>query len=97
MNKLISIGFLTLTLAVLSSSKVLRGPVDIRADTLLTIEGKKFYYGADQVYLSGTNPAWINYGYDFGNNHWETTTSALWTEEVQEIAAAGGNSIRYYS
>ncbi len=95
MKMFIQICFLTLTLGIVSNAKVLRGPVDIRADTLLTIEGKKFYYGPDQVYLSGTNPAWINYGYDFGNNQWETTTSALWTQEVQEIAAAGGNSIRY--
>lgn len=41
--------------------------------------GKNFMYGNDVVYLSGTNAAWIQYGNDFGNGQWDSSTGSLGT------------------
>ena len=60
--------------------------LNVRAGQYLGVDGLNFVYGADrvrggeisvqsdfslQVYLSGTNTAWIYYGSDFGNNAWD--------------------------
>ena len=48
------------------------------------------------MFLSGTNPAWINYGNDFGNDQWEQSGKDRWTQELQDIGNAGGNSARVW-
>ena len=50
-----------------------------------SLSGKEFRYGNDKVFLSGTNAAWINYGYDFGNGQWDSTTKPLWEDELKKI------------
>ena len=47
------------------------------------------------MFLSGTNPAWIEYGNDFGNNQWETYEER-WTAELEQIGNAGGNTARVW-
>ena len=37
---------------------------------LLQVAGGRFEYDGQPVFLSGTNTAWVNYGYDFGDNGW---------------------------
>ena len=39
-----------------------------------------------KVYLSGTNTAWISYGYDFGNNAWEDHGDQ-WIAELDRVFA----------
>nr|XP_045602791.1 mannan endo-1,4-beta-mannosidase-like [Procambarus clarkii] len=58
----------------------------------LQVSGTNLTYGDEVVFLSGSNIAWHNYGYDFGNGAYDGTI-ATW---VQEIADAGGNSIRVW-
>ena len=58
--------------------------------------GREFVYGSDNVFLSGTNPAWIHYGNDFGNNQWEDSTKDRWTQELEQINFAGGNTARVW-
>jgi len=67
----------------------------IRAGQFLSVEGNKFMYGGQQVYLSGTNTAWVHYGSDFGGNAWEDHGD-IWKEELAKIGAAGGNSVRVW-
>lgn len=58
----------------------------------LRIEGKFFYYGDQQVFLSGVNIAWNNYGLDFGNGNYTNQGPQL-EEWIRGISAAGGNSL----
>ena len=37
-----------------------------------------------KVYLSGTNTAWISYGYDFGNNAW-ADHGDQWIAELDRV------------
>ena len=37
-----------------------------------------------KVYLSGTNTAWISYGYDFGNNAW-ADHGDQWVAELDRV------------
>ena len=60
------------------------------------IIGKEFVYGSDTVFLSGANPAWINYGNDFGNNQWNLTTGETWKRQLKEMGDAGGNTVRVW-
>lgn len=53
-------------------------------------------YNGVEVYLSGTNAAWIQYGYDFGNNQWEQSTKTLWEENIRLLGDGGANSIRVW-
>jgi len=87
---------LFLVLCALAEGAKLRGPVPIQAGTFLQVQGNKFVYGDDEVYLSGTNTGWINYGNDFGNNQWDQTTGAQWVQNMKELGDAGANSIRVW-
>ena len=49
-------------------------------------------YKGEKVYLSGSNAAWSNYGYDFGNGLYNGTLEG-W---MADISAAGGNSFRKF-
>jgi len=71
------------------------GGVSIKSGVFLGVEGDKLMYGGDQVYLSGTNTAWVKYGSDFGDNGWEHHGD-VWRDELGKIGGAGGNSVRVW-
>jgi hypothetical protein len=48
---------------------------------------------SSQIYLSGVNYAWDNYGYDFGDSHYVNGARTNYEKWLQEVAAAGGNAI----
>lgn len=58
----------------------------------LRIEGKHFYYGEQQIFLSGVNIAWNDYGRDFGNGDY-IKQGPLLEQWIREIKEAGGNSL----
>eukprot|EP00095_Tigriopus_kingsejongensis_P005359 maker-scaffold34_size539781-snap-gene-3.21 protein:Tk05359 transcript:maker-scaffold34_size539781-snap-gene-3.21-mRNA-1 annotation:"beta- -mannanase precursor" len=62
----------------------------------LKVEGRKFTYAGQEVFLSGTNAAWFHYGNDFGNGQWDASTGAQWTKEIKLIGDSGGNSVRVW-
>eukprot|EP00094_Tigriopus_californicus_P008112 TCALIF_07808-PB protein Name:"Similar to Mannan endo-1,4-beta-mannosidase (Mytilus edulis)" AED:0.32 eAED:0.32 QI:79/1/0.66/1/0.5/0.66/3/0/149 len=68
----------------------------LQASNFLRVDGKNFMYGDDIVYLSGTNAAWIQYGNDFGNGQWDSSTGSKWTNEIKLIGDSGGNSVRVW-
>lgn len=53
------------------------------------VSGTDLMYKGEKIFLNGVNLAWNNYGYDFGNGGYDGTLEN-W---VQDIGAAGGNSI----
>ena len=53
-------------------------------------------YKNKELFFSGANLAWINYGNDFGNNQYNTTTKDKLTSYVDDISNNGGNSIRIW-
>ena len=53
-------------------------------------------YGDDVVYLSGTNPSWVNYGFDFGNNLYNTTVADTWKSNLKYLGDNGVNAIRIW-
>jgi len=69
------------------------GKSSIRSSHFLSLSGRDFTYDGEKVYLSGTNTAWISYGYDFGNNAW-ADHGDQWVAELDRVAEAGGNSVR---
>jgi len=69
--------------------------VELQEGQFLAVEGDSFVYNGEQVYLSGTNAAWVHYGYDFGNNGWDDRGN-IWSEELAQIGEAGGNSVRVW-
>merc|ERR1711892_929378 len=68
---------------------------NIKSEQFLSVEGDKFMYGGEHVYLSGTNAAWVQYGSDFGDDAWEHHGD-IWKEELAKIGSAGGNSVRVW-
>lgn len=58
----------------------------------LRIEENKFFYGQQQVFLSGVNIAWNDYGLDFGNGNY-TNQGPVLEQWIRDISAAGGNSL----
>jgi len=71
------------------------GKSSIRSSHFLSLSGRDFTYDGEKVYLSGTNTAWISYGYDFGNNAW-ADHGDQWVAELDRVAEAGGNSVRVW-
>lgn len=57
------------------------------------MSGSHFYKDGSRVFLSGTNLAWVHYGYDFGNNQYSGVRTQM-ERYLSEIHASGGNSIR---
>jgi hypothetical protein len=53
-----------------------------------------FFFFFFEVYLSGVNYAWDNYGFDFGDNRYVSAAKVNYERWLQEVAAAGGNAIR---
>jgi len=70
----------------------LLGALQIASAEFLRVQGKDLYYGQSKVFLSGANIAWKYYGYDFGNNQYQSTKGDL-ERWIREIAQAGGNSL----
>ena len=59
----------------------------------LLIQKLHLFMFSKKVYLSGTNTAWISYGYDFGNNAWDDHGDQ-WIAELDRVFA---NNIRINS
>ncbi|KAK2723828.1 mannan endo-1,4-beta-mannosidase-like [Artemia franciscana] len=61
----------------------------------LTAQPDGFYYNGQKVFLSGANIAWYSYGYDFGNNQYDSHGPQL-ESWLTEISNNGGNSVRIW-
>ena len=61
----------------------------------LRVEESQFYLGDAEVFLSGANLPWLNYGNDFGNAQPNGKACAL-QDRVADLRASGGNSIRLW-
>ena len=46
-----------------------------------------------QVFLSGMNLAWHNFGNDFGNGQYDCCTGAVLENYLAELSASGGNTL----
>lgn len=58
----------------------------------LSVVGRNFIFNGERVHLSGVNYAWVNYGHDFGNNHY-TRNGPILEQWIREIRESGGNSL----
>lgn len=63
----------------------------------LEVSGLDLMYNGEKVFLSGMNIAWDNYGNDFGNGQYDCCTGTTLESWLQQIAAAGGNSVRKWA
>lgn len=54
-----------------------------------------FSYDGKDVFLSGANLAWVNYGNDFGNDQSNAIKCKL-ESYVRNVSKSGGNSIRVW-
>ena len=61
----------------------------------LRVEGSKLMLGDEEVYLSGANLPWINFGNDFGNAQPNGKKCSL-QDSLTFIRESGGNSIRVW-
>ena len=61
----------------------------------LRVEGSRLFLGGAEVFLSGANLPWLNYGNDFGNAQPNGKACAL-QDRVADLRASGGNSIRLW-
>jgi hypothetical protein len=59
----------------------------------LVVDGTQFKYNGQKIFFSGMNLAWINYNSDVGA---DALNENGWRKAVQDIRAAGGNSIRWW-
>jgi len=65
----------------------------ISAAPELVIDGTQFKYKGKKIFFSGMNLAWIDYNSDVGKDPLDENA---WRKAVQDIRAAGGNSIRWW-
>ena len=63
--------------------------------TTATKGAATFTFRGQNVFLSGANLAWINYGNDFGNNQTNGQKCKL-RSYVRNVSKAGGNSLRVW-
>ena len=61
----------------------------------LKVDNLEFTFAGKDVFLSGANQAWINYGYDFGNDQSQSERCGL-QDYINAVSDAGGNSIRMW-
>ncbi|XP_060595800.1 mannan endo-1,4-beta-mannosidase-like [Ruditapes philippinarum] len=61
----------------------------------LHVQGTNLVKDGQRVFLSGTNLAWVHYGYDFGNNQYSGVKTQF-EQYLSQIHASGGNSIRVW-
>jgi len=59
----------------------------------LVIDGTQFKYKGKKIFFSGMNLAWIDFNSDVGKDPLDENK---WRKAVQDIRAAGGNSIRWW-
>lgn len=64
--------------------------VNYTTSNYLSVQGRNFIFAGQHVHLSGSNIAWSNYAWDFGNNEYAASGPIL-EQWVREISAAGGN------
>ena len=69
--------------------------VTIAETNFLRVEGSKLMLGDEEVYLSGANLPWINFGNDFGNAQPNGKKCSL-QDSLTFIRESGGNSIRVW-
>ena len=60
----------------------------------LSVSGRDFYYNNQKVFLSGVNIAWNSYGYDFGNDKYNSLSRTRLEGFLTQVANNGGNSVR---
>jgi len=65
------------------------------SSNFLGTNGTSLSFNGKDVFLSGANMPWINYGNDFGNNQSLGHRCQL-ESFVQNVSAAGGNSLRLW-
>ncbi len=65
----------------------------IQAAPGLTVNNTAFQYNGDTLFFSGMNLAWINYNSDVADDPLDENA---WRKAVQDVRAAGGNSIRWW-
>ncbi|XP_050396881.1 mannan endo-1,4-beta-mannosidase [Patella vulgata] len=61
----------------------------------LQVQGTHFVKDGQRVFLSGVNQAWINFGYDFGDNHYAQQRSKF-ENYLKMVHDNGGNSMRVW-
>ncbi|MDR1830302.1 MAG: cellulase family glycosylhydrolase [Candidatus Fibromonas sp.] len=59
----------------------------------LVVDGTQFKYKGEKIFFSGMNLAWIDYNSDVGAGALDENK---WRKAVQDIRAAGGNTIRWW-
>jgi len=59
----------------------------------LVVDGTQFKYKGKKIFFSGMNLAWIDFNSDVGADPLDENK---WRKAVQDIRAAGGNSIRWW-
>jgi len=59
----------------------------------LVVDGTQFKYKGKRIFFSGMNLAWIDFNSDVGKDPLDENA---WRKAVQDIRAAGGNSIRWW-
>jgi len=59
----------------------------------LVVSGTELHYNGNKIFFSGMNLAWINYNSDVGA---DALDENAWRNAVQNVRAAGGNSIRWW-
>ena len=59
----------------------------------LVVDGTQFKYKGKRIFFSGMNLAWIDFNSDVGKDPLDENK---WRKAVQDIRAAGGNSIRWW-
>jgi mannan endo-1,4-beta-mannosidase len=84
----------TTLLSAFVSAADLMSPL-VSATDFLKVEGDHFTLRGSQVFLSGGNQAWIDYGNDFGNGQSYSKRCDL-QKYIKDTADAGGNSIRIW-
>ena len=62
----------------------------------LFFNGNQFTSNGRNVFLSGVNFAWSNYGNDFGNNNYGSGSQGVFGGWLREVASAGGNTVRKF-
>lgn len=67
----------------------------VSATDYLKVSGSTFTLRGNEVFLSGGNQAWIDYGQDFGNGQAFSKRCDL-QKYIKATADAGGNSIRIW-
>lgn len=69
--------------------------VQYAASNYVSVQGRNFMFGGQQLHLSGPNLAWFRYAWDFGNNEYSVSGPVL-ENWIREISASGGNFLRIW-